>query len=214
MSKLFDTLEKIQTNETFSPTPGVGITPSAKPKGNKIVITLVALAVCAVGLFFVLQSIETFKLPGITTKQSAHISIPTATQVLPAETTSKHSAFKVQKIQPVTKPVKPIAKELLHQMTTFNNQGVRLIAKSEYWQGIYYFNKAHALSPQSIEPLVNMAVALMELGLTAPANRFFHEALTLDPNNPKLRDNLALAAQTGTLDNSLLNLVTGEPIFP
>jgi Flp pilus assembly protein TadD len=99
-------------------------------------------------------------------------------------------------------------------MTSLNNQGVRLISKSEYWQGIYYLNKAHALSPQSIEPLVNMAVALMELGLTAPANRFFQEALTLDPNNTKLRDNLALAAQTGTLHNSLLHLVTGEPVFP
>lgn len=214
MSKLFDTLEKIQNNETYSPVPGVGITSSPKPKGNKIIIMLIALAIGAIGLFFVLQRIETFRLPGITAKQPAHVSIPADSQILQTETTVKHQESKMQKVIPATKPVKPIAKELVHQMTTLNNQGVRLISKYEYWQGIYYLNKAHALSPQSIEPLVNMAVALMELGLTAPANRFFHEALTLDPNNRKLRDNLALAAQTGTLDNSLLNLVTGEPIFP
>jgi len=214
MSKLFDTLEKIQNNEIYSPAPGTGIPSAPRPKGNKIIITLAALAICAIGLFFVLQDIETFKLPGITTKQPTHVSIPAATQILPAEKTIKHPAPKVQKKQPVSIPVKPIAKELLHKMTSLNNQGVRLISKSEYWQGIYYLNKAHALSPQSVEPLVNMAVALIELGLTAPANRFFHEALALDPNNKKLRDNLALAAQTGALDNSLLNLVTGEPIFP
>lgn len=214
MSKLFDTLEKIQNNETYSPAPGAGIPSSPRPRGNKILITLVALAFCAIGLFLVLQNIDTFKLPRITARQPAHIPVPEDKPVLQSEIIRKHPISNMLNDQPVIKSFKPISKELLHQMTTLNNQGVRLISKSEYWQGIYYLNKAHALSPQSIEPLINMAVALMELGLTAPANRFFHDALTIDPDNKKLRDNLALAAKTGTLDDSLLRLVTGETISP
>ncbi len=213
MSKLFDTLEKIQNKDTFSPTTA-GLAPPPQQKTNKVFFILVALAVSAVVLFLALQNIDTFKLPRITGKQPVPSAVTQDQSIVLTENTGSSTHIPQLAGQPASNATKAFSENIYNQMTQFNNQGVRLLARSEHWQGIYYFNKAHALSPQSVEPIVNLAIALTELGLTAPANRFFREAVTLDPDNRILRDNLALAAQLGILDDSLLQLVTGEITRP
>ena len=213
MSKLFDTLEKIQNKETFSPATD-SLAPPPEQKSGKSLIILVALAVSAVVVFLALQNIDIFKLPRITGKQPVPSTVTQDQASELTENTVSSTHILQQAGQPASNAAQPASANTLNQMTQYNNQGVRLIARSEHWQGIYYFNKAHALSPQSVEPITNLAIALMELGLTAPANRFFREALTIDPDNTILKDNLALAAQLGILDDSLLQLVTGEITRP
>lgn len=212
MSKLFDTLEKIQNNDTYTPPAASDFQQPPKSKGKKYIIVPVVLAACAVIFFFVLQRSESFKVFRKSASQSSGIST-----VQVPQSSTMHANTAAQKMSPqgdtVASHINTDGSDSLQQMNMLNNQGVKLISKSEYWAGIYYLNKAHTLSPRSIEPLINMGVALMELGLTVPANRFFHKALAIDPDNKKLRDNLILAAQARKLDDSLLALVSGETIF-
>jgi tetratricopeptide (TPR) repeat protein len=209
MSKLFDTLNKIQTNETYTPTPG-GLQSPPRKKGNRIIVVLVVLAVTAVVVFLALQNMNTFKLPQIAEKQPASTPVAANQAISTSDRNDSPKQVYIQGVQGGPETITPVSDDILARMVQLNNQGVRLMARSDHWQGIYYFNKAHTLSPQSVEPIINMAVALMELGLTAPANRFFQEAITLDPNNGRLKDNLAMAARLGVLNDSLVQLVTGE----
>lgn len=81
--------------------------------------------------------------------------------------------------------------------------GIDFFRNGDYWRSIHHFDRARQLNPQAVEPLINMAVALSELGLYGPANRLFREAYALAPNDPALRHNLSILAEAGRLDDVL-----------
>lgn len=82
-----------------------------------------------------------------------------------------------------------------------NDKGTALIHENQHWHGIYYFEQARKQQPERPEALINMAVALAELGLRAPAKRLFTEAHGLAPNHPLLRKNLDLLGQMDFFDD-------------
>lgn len=70
-----------------------------------------------------------------------------------------------------------------------NNEGVELVAKKQYWSGLYRFHQAMKSNSSYFEPYLNMALTLNELGLTRSAREYLIKAERLDPNNPVLLKN-------------------------
>ena len=106
---------------------------------------------------------------------------------------------------------------LLNENASFfelNNLGVEQVALLDYWQGIYYLQKASDVSPQSIEPIINIAVAYTELGLHKRAMDYFRRAYELDPANLDLLDNLGILMKTGLLDNQALVSSFPDVVLP
>lgn len=89
------------------------------------------------------------------------------------------------------------------RMVALNNKGAAAVRQGDYWRGIYYFDQARELRPQSPEPLINMAVALSELGLPGPALKLWQQAYALAPQHPMLRENLRILAGLGMLEGPL-----------
>lgn len=95
-----------------------------------------------------------------------------------------------------TRPVQPT-----DPMAAFNGQGVAMVADNDHWQGIYYFEQARKANPKAVEPLINLGVALAEIGLLGPARDFFRQARELHPEHPGLQANLQLLADYGLLED-------------
>jgi Flp pilus assembly protein TadD len=89
-----------------------------------------------------------------------------------------------------------------------------LIQENQHWRGIYFLEQARKEQPERPEALINMAVALAELGLRAPAQRLFSEAHALAPNHPLLRQNLDLLGQAGFFEEQWLSSLTAGPAQP
>jgi hypothetical protein len=73
------------------------------------------------------------------------------------------------------------------EVKNLNDKGVDLVLKKQCWPGIFLFKQAMDLDPSRIEPVMNMAVTLGEIGLSLPAARYLSMAETMDPNYPLLR---------------------------
>ncbi|MBU0681194.1 MAG: hypothetical protein KKD73_07215 [Proteobacteria bacterium] len=181
MSKLFDTLEKIQEQEAPSPQVEHAARPrSAKKSGRYFpflvgVTVIVAIVVAGKYLPVIKKNIsrQTVQVqesnPASTAVPSSQIS-PAASQVPQQENLSG-----------------------LDQVVYLNNQAVALVEKGDAWSALYYFDKASKLGPQQPEPLINMAVILMQMDLGFPAGRLFKQAYQLAPDNDQLLEAIELA---------------------
>ncbi len=78
-----------------------------------------------------------------------------------------------------------------------NDDGVTLILKKKYWQGMYLLKQAIDKEPTFFEPYLNMAIALKEVGLTRPAARYFKVAERLDDENQILLENYSIILNEG-----------------
>lgn len=78
-----------------------------------------------------------------------------------------------------------------------NDDGVTLILKKKYWQGMYLLKQAIDKEPTFFEPYLNMALALKEVGLTRPAARYFKVAESLDDENQILLENYSIILNEG-----------------
>lgn len=107
------------------------------------------------------------------------------------ETGSKAEKKSLQE-QPGVKQQQTTAPVTLSAAMKLNDQGVDLILKKKYWQGMYCFKKAIELDRSRIEPFLNMAISLKEVGLMRPAARYFKEAERIDSNNPVLLKNYVI----------------------
>ena len=203
MSKLFETLEKIQQNEPALALAGPHIsadgTENKKKQWHKFLpVLLLTTAMILVGSFYALRhqpvSIIQVKndLP-LWEKKSDQYRTPTALNAIEEK--------------PLLS-LEPKNRTDFQQMVDLNNQGTRFLTKNRYWQSIFYFDKARQIQPQSVEPVINLAVALSELGLAGPANRFFTEARKIDPDHPVLQENMIIAAKKGILHGPLALEVT------
>ena len=90
-----------------------------------------------------------------------------------------------QKIESPSAKLPPVKDEVM----ILNDKGVGLVLKKQYWPGIFLFKQAMGLDQSRIEPVMNMAVTLDEIGLSRPAARYLAMAETMDPNYPPLRIN-------------------------
>jgi hypothetical protein len=90
-----------------------------------------------------------------------------------------------QKIDSPTAKLPPVKDEV----SVLNDQGVDLVLKKQYWPGVFLFKQAIELNRSRIEPIMNMAVTLDEMGLSRPAARYLAMAEAMDPEYPPLRIN-------------------------
>ncbi len=226
MSKLFDTLEQIRKNEAAK-TSGPNTIPVSKPKKKKLpprTISFILIPIfLGVGIYVSLPYLSAIVQQNISrfTKQEQ-----SRTTIEPAPKVEKKAAMpKTPQIASSSKQVKPAAppatskaptpvstskpasksqaNSTLQQFVSLNNKGTELISNNQYWEGIRYLNKAAELQPNSVEPLINIGVALSELGLYGPALRYFKKALEIDPNNQTTLDNITLLTEAGLLDMAM-----------
>ncbi len=87
------------------------------------------------------------------------------------------------------------------KVTKLNDQGVKLILSQKYWQGMFLFKQAIDIDENRIEPHLNMAIALKEVGLIRPAARYFSQAESIDDEHPVLLQNYAIILDEGYMDN-------------
>lgn len=202
MSRLYNTLEKIRTGQqgAFSKkrtAPAKGVAQNADRNRKRWFVLLGASALLALALlvFFAGPKRKEAK-PPLTAEAVAPGQIPEP----PASRTAD---------SPKLPPAPPAGtKDLYLQL---NNTGMALIQENQHWRGIYFFEQARKQQPERPEALINMAVALAELGLRAPAKRLFSEAHALAPNHPLLRQNLDLLGQADFFDGQWLSSLTAGP---
>ncbi len=209
MSKLFNTLEKIRHHETSSePTRRATVRkPAATGKSGPprfLSILLVAMLAVVV-LYTALLSTKINLAPF----DAAVRQVLTSLHLLPGPEATR-TASPAASTSPGTPPQggnapASAAEEAARQSAA----GIAFFRNNDHWRSIYHFDRAHQLNPRAVEPLINMAVALSELGLYGPANRIFREAHALAPDDPALRRNLAILAEAGRLDDTLQSKLRG-----
>lgn len=219
MSKLYNTLEKIRTGEQggfperkSAPATRIGL--HADTGKKRLIILLGASVFLALGLvvFFSGSKHKETKPPAtaVTATAVTPARIPDTPAVPAPKADDSPQPPPAPPVSPATAP-SATGNELYRQL---NDTGVALIQKNQHWQGIYYLEQARKQQPERAEALINMAVALAELGLRAPAKRVFSEAHALAPNNPLLRTNLELLEQADFLDPQWLSTLTAGQSRP
>ncbi|MFC1524407.1 hypothetical protein ACFL6N_06410 [Thermodesulfobacteriota bacterium] len=191
MSKVFNTLEQIRKNEQDQVPDTSDNTGSKKGSSKRLTTVIASCLAVTVLILIVFTVIPYLKQPAQDQHDNTAASAP---QDLPQQnlkdpsTDAKHKKTADQKAQP----------------SRVFNQSLRLgstaVQKQNYWKGIYLLEKAARENPNSVEPIINLGVALSELGLHGPAARFFSQASGIAPDNPKLRKNLTILADAGLLD--------------
>ena len=73
------------------------------------------------------------------------------------------------------------------EVTILNDKGVALVLEKQYWPGVFLFKQAMDLDQSRIEPVMNMAVTLDELGLSRPAARYLVMVEEMRPDYPPLQ---------------------------
>ncbi|MCG2740793.1 MAG: tetratricopeptide repeat protein [Syntrophaceae bacterium] len=209
MSRLYNTLEKIRIGEQGvsppkKPAPAAEISLTAS-KSRRLRFVLLGLS-CMLGLalllFFAGPKRKDAKPDASLNAAATNAAAPVLTPgQLVAQAPSRPD---VSARMPAEVPV-PRAPSATSTGSglylQLNNKGTALVHENQHWQGIYYFEQARKQQPERPEALINMAVALAELGLRAPAKRLFTEAYGLAPNHPLLRKNLDLLGQMDFFDD-------------
>lgn len=205
MSKLYNTLQQIRRNETYGVQNKNGVSPGGPAKGKGRQKAGVGLLLAACVALIIYLALPFFNKPtGHSDSASVNQSVPVvqhpefqsqiAKTSIPAQTSSVDAGTAAQSA--------PSAKDL----ASLNNTGVKYVQKQDHWKGLYYLKKALEIKPQRIEPLINTAVALTELGLYGPAAHYFNEAYKLDPDHSGLRENIAVIAQANIMEGPFMEL--------
>ena len=221
MSRLYNTLEKIRTGEPgglskkkSAPATGIGLQAGTSKKRWIVLLGASALLVLALIVFFSGPKRKDAKPPVTADSVATDAAAPARIPALPAEPAPQTVDSKAM---PPAPPIPPAASpsvtgaDLYQQL---NDTGIALIQENQHWRGIYYLEQARKQQPERPEALINMAVALAELGLRAPAKRLFSEAHALAPNHPLLRQNLDLLGQADFFDSQWLSSLTAGQIQP
>lgn len=198
VSKLYNTLEKIRTGEQggFSEkksAPAKGVGQNASTSRVRLIVLLGAFAMLALVVFLTWPKHKNTKTP------------VTANTVAPMQSAGHPVGSAPLAGSPTPPPPASPAGNGASLYQQLNDRGIALIQENQYWRGMYYLEQARKQQPERPEALINMAVALAELGLRAPAKRFFSQAHALAPNHPQLRKNLELLGQAGFFDPQWLS---------
>jgi hypothetical protein len=221
VSRLYNALEKIRTGQQvdFSEkksAPDTGIGPSANKSRKRRLALLGASAVLVLALvvFFSLPRRKD-AAPVISNPGAVSVIAPARTQDHPAEPVPQDKSPKPAPtvLAPLAAPPLAIGSgsELYSQL---NDMGVAHVQANQHWRGIYFLEQARRQQPERPEALINMAVALAELGLRGPAKKLFSEAHALAPNHPLLRKNLEILGQADFFDPQWLSSLSAGLIQP
>ncbi len=202
MSKLYNTLQQIKRNETYTVQQQSAVSPDGDRGGKgrlKFGVGLLFVAVVAIIIYLVIPYVN--KPTGISDSASVNKSIPGALQ-----TADSQSQTKV----PIQTSSVDVGSSTLNapssqDLTSLNNTAVKYIQQQDHWRGLYYLKQAMGIKPQRIEPIINTAVVLTELGLYGPAAHYFNEAYKLDPEHSDLRKNLAIIAQANVMEGPFMD---------
>lgn len=209
MSRLYNTLEKIRIGEQGifprkkpAPAEGASLTASKSKRLRLVLLGLSCVLFLALLLFFAGPKRKDAKpdvgLSAAATDAAAP-ALPPGQTVEQAPSRPEVSARMPAEVEVSPAPSATTTGSGLYLQ--LNDKGISLVQENQHWQGIYYFEQARKQQPERPEALINMAVALAELGLRAPAKRLFTEAHGLAPNHPLLRKNLDLLGQMGFFDD-------------
>jgi len=94
----------------------------------------------------------------------------------------------------------PSSPGLPTKLVETNNIAVACIRNHDHWRAVYLLTSLVEQYPEKIEPLINLGVALAEVGLWEPAHEYLSRARTLDPKHPLLRENIAILQRAGLFD--------------
>lgn len=214
MSRLYNTLEKIRVGEPggfpkkkSAPATGIGPTADKSRKRRLALLGASAILGLALAVFFAGPKRKDAKPPVTADAVATDAAAPARTADKPAEPAPQAVASKTAPLPPpISLVTSPSGTGDLYQQ--LNDTGLALIQENQHWRGIYYLEQARKQQPERPEALINMAVALAELGLRAPAKRLFSEAHALAPNHPLLRQNLDLLGQADFFDGQWLSALT------
>jgi len=222
VSRLYNTLEKIRTGEQGGPTPKK----PAPAKGNDLqadtsrkrwILLLGASAMLALTLAIFFSGSKHKKAKPPVTAEAVATGAAAPAQTINHLADTAHQAYDSAKTPPTppasrtTSTTGAGGNDLYQQL---NDTGIALIQENQHWRGIYYLEQARKQQPERPEALINMAVALAELGLRAPAQRLFSEAHALAPNHPLLRQNLDLLEQADFFDPQWRSSLTAGQTQP
>jgi tetratricopeptide (TPR) repeat protein len=223
VSRLYNTLEKIRTGEQggFSekksaPARGFGLNANKSGKRRIVLLGTSALLVLSLVVFLAApkrkNTRQSVSAPAVATDAAAPARVPDRP---PEPALQTDASSKLPAAPPVSLSAAPRGaggdNDLYRQL---NDTGLTLIQGNQHWRGIYTLEQARKLQPERPEALINMAVALAELGLRAPAKRLFSEAHALAPNHPMLRKNLDLLGQADFFDDQWLSSLTAGQTQP
>ncbi|MBU0728103.1 MAG: tetratricopeptide repeat protein [Proteobacteria bacterium] len=201
MSKLFNTLEKIRKNETYHVSSELKIAPVSRSSKKRRTIAFIA-----VFSVFVISGTYLFL-----SRQTLQNSSPKS-KAPQDQTTSSPAEQKVILSSPastVPETIQSSPKKSTDETASLNNLGVDSIRRQKHWDGIYSLHAAVQADPQRIEPLINLGIALSELGLHGPAAKYFSQAYNISPKHPGLQKNLAILSNAGLLD--AYKIFSGNP---
>ncbi len=218
MSKLFDTLEQIRSNEGRS-LHSVPETAQNRQSGARKKILAVILVLCgiATGLFYfgdisIINQSGLFPRPEPTGKKSAlNIPRPTISQLPPIAAGRKNSniplsadytkAEKInsQSLQAWQKALQEHSLSKSDKAKILNNIGSYYIFNQQHWKGLAYLDRALAIEPDNPIFLINFGVALAELGMMDLSIQYLQHARQVAPDNQALIKNLDLMKKTGLM---------------
>jgi len=184
LSKLFDTLEQIRRNESYHVSGNTPEKPRRAANSRATSRTLLIAMILAGGFAAVY-----FTLPSFTGKTR-----PSATVT---DYPAGSAALGPAPPPPLPTGRTPVASLPGKDLIKLNNSAVKMVENRDHWRGIFIFAGILDREPGSIEAMINLGVALAELGLTEPAIRYLRQAQALDHNHPALRTNLAILKQAG-----------------
>ena len=188
MSKLFDTLEQIRRHEASNSPGGV----ATKAAGRRIRPALR-------GYFLLLALVAALAL--------AYLNWPWLNVRRLQPVVPKPLAASDSRTESAAGPATPVqapagAVKSGQDPVVLNNLAVQQIENHDHWHGIYNLAVVLEQTPDAVEPLINMGVALAELGLFEPAKYYLGRALLLEPGQPALRKNISILKHLGIIDEA------------
>ena len=184
MSKLFDTLEQIRRNESYHVSVG---THKKLPEGTRKQGIYKTLLIVMVLTGFTAVFVSQLKFTGKTRKSAAPNYSTKSVDMAP----SPSIAFP---------PDHPRYANLDGEdIISLNKAAITFVENHDHWRGIFIFSNMLTRNPDSIEAMINISVALAELGLAEPAKRYLRQALTLDRKHPDLQKNITILKNEGII---------------
>jgi len=229
MSKLFDTLEQIRENEanTVSQSGGEVKTASVPVKkpvkkphfafgrgrvAQRFIVPIVVLVLVGVGIYAALPwlgkdrgiRVSTVAVQNQATPETKATATPAATEKNKQDTAALavEDSGHEEPLPPTAEAAPAIQPH--PGAVRMNNRGVSLVKDGEYMEALHLFTEARKDAPDAIEPLINLAVAYTEFGLSEKGMTYFEKAFALDPVNPDLLNNLAMLDRAGLLHSKVI----------
>ncbi len=172
MSKLFETLDKIQHQEEEQALPYESAKLVASSQRSRLPFLVIAVVIA--GFIVVYQNWSGEKVVPVSRS---------ANKLLVAQ-----NLVAASPMQPVVADLQVTPQDLsaAEAAESYNRIGVEYARKGQFWEAIFYFEKAQSSAPEMIEPYINQGAVLLNLKLANPAKKILLKAYDLDSHNMAL----------------------------